>query len=96
MKGLSCDEILSNIDESGYSARMLRLQNRQLYSLLSSSRLERMIDTEIIHPDTYGALEMVRDLRTPFGGLKQSGYGKEGGEDALRFFTEQKNICIQS
>jgi hypothetical protein len=56
--------ILSNIDESGYSARMLRLQNRQLYSLLSSSRLERMIDTEIIHPDTYSALEMVRDLRT--------------------------------
>ena len=56
--------ILSNIDESGYSARMLRLQNRELYSLLSSSRLERMIDTEIIHPDTYSALEMVRDLRT--------------------------------
>ena len=43
---------------------MLRLQNRQLYSLLSSSRLERMIDTEIIHPDTYSTLEMVRDLRT--------------------------------
>jgi aminomuconate-semialdehyde/2-hydroxymuconate-6-semialdehyde dehydrogenase len=38
---------------------------------------------------------MIRDLRTPFGGLKQSGYGKEGGEDALRFFTEKKNICIQ-
>jgi aminomuconate-semialdehyde/2-hydroxymuconate-6-semialdehyde dehydrogenase len=37
---------------------------------------------------------MVRDLRTPFGGMKQSGVGREGGTDALRFFTEPKNICI--
>ncbi|HEX3895239.1 MAG TPA: aldehyde dehydrogenase [Rudaea sp.] len=38
---------------------------------------------------------MRRDLRTPFGGVKQSGLGREGGFDALRFFTEAKNICIQ-
>lgn len=38
---------------------------------------------------------MVRDLRTPFGGMKSSGVGREGGEEALRFFTEAKNICIQ-
>ncbi|HEX7381740.1 MAG TPA: aldehyde dehydrogenase family protein, partial [Nevskiaceae bacterium] len=37
---------------------------------------------------------LVRDLRTPFGGVKHSGYGREGGTDALRFFTEPKNICI--
>lgn len=37
---------------------------------------------------------MLRDLRTPFGGVKQSGLGREGGTDALRFFTEPKNICI--
>ncbi len=36
---------------------------------------------------------LVRDLRTPFGGMKNSGVGREGGEEALRFFTEQKNIC---
>lgn len=36
-----------------------------------------------------------RDLRTPFGGMKQSGVGREGGWEALRFFTEQKNITIQ-
>lgn len=38
---------------------------------------------------------LLRDLRTPFGGMKQSGIGREGGWDALRFFTEQKNICIK-
>ncbi|MBK7433627.1 MAG: aldehyde dehydrogenase [Chitinophagaceae bacterium] len=38
---------------------------------------------------------LVRDLRTPFGGVKNSGVGREGGWEALRFFTEQKNVCIQ-
>ncbi len=38
---------------------------------------------------------LLRDLRTPFGGLKNSGVGKEGGWEALKFFTEAKNICIQ-
>ncbi len=38
---------------------------------------------------------MLRDLRTPFGGMKSSGLGREGGVEALRFFTEQKNICVQ-
>jgi aminomuconate-semialdehyde/2-hydroxymuconate-6-semialdehyde dehydrogenase len=38
---------------------------------------------------------MLRDLRTPFGGMKQSGVGREGGTEALRFFTEAKNVCIK-
>ncbi len=38
---------------------------------------------------------LVRDLRTPFGGVKNSGVGREGGWEALRFFTEAKNVCIQ-
>lgn len=38
---------------------------------------------------------MVRDLRTPFGGVKSSGIGREGGLEALRFFTEAKNVCIK-
>jgi aminomuconate-semialdehyde/2-hydroxymuconate-6-semialdehyde dehydrogenase len=38
---------------------------------------------------------LFRDLRTPFGGMKQSGVGREGGWDALRFFTESKNVCIK-
>ncbi len=38
---------------------------------------------------------LVRDLRTPFGGMKGSGVGREGGFEALRFFTEPKNICVK-
>jgi aminomuconate-semialdehyde/2-hydroxymuconate-6-semialdehyde dehydrogenase len=38
---------------------------------------------------------LYRDLRTPFGGMKQSGVGREGGLEALRFFTEAKNVCIR-
>ena len=38
---------------------------------------------------------MVRDLRTPFGGVKSSGIGREGGLEALRFFTEAKNVCMK-
>ncbi len=38
---------------------------------------------------------MLRDLRTPFGGTKQSGVGREGGTEALRFFTESKNVCFK-
>jgi len=38
---------------------------------------------------------LLRDLRTPFGGVKDSGVGREGGFEALRFFTDEKNVCIK-
>ena len=38
---------------------------------------------------------MVRDLRTPFGGMKSSGMGREGGQESLRFFTEPKNVFVK-
>ncbi len=38
---------------------------------------------------------MLRDLRVPFGGTKASGVGREGGEEAIRFFTEPKNVCVR-
>jgi len=38
---------------------------------------------------------LLRDLRTPFGGVKNSGVGREGGWEAMRFFTEPKNVCIK-
>lgn len=39
---------------------------------------------------------LVRDLRVPFGGVKKSGVGREGGDEALRFFTEVKNVCVRT
>jgi aminomuconate-semialdehyde/2-hydroxymuconate-6-semialdehyde dehydrogenase len=38
---------------------------------------------------------LLRDLRVPFGGVKSSGVGREGGEEALRFFTEAKTVCLR-
>ncbi|MDE2235384.1 MAG: aldehyde dehydrogenase [Gammaproteobacteria bacterium] len=38
---------------------------------------------------------MLRDLRVPMGGVKQSGNGREGGWEAMRFFTEARNVCIK-
>jgi len=37
---------------------------------------------------------LMRDLRTPFGGVGQSGLGREGGFEAMSFFTEPKNVCV--
>ncbi|MGH8623963.1 MAG: aldehyde dehydrogenase [Gammaproteobacteria bacterium] len=53
-------------------------------------RLARQIETGVVWVNCW----MVRDLRTPFGGVKQSGVGREGGLEALRFFTEAKNVCV--
>ena len=58
--------------------------NRSMY-------LAKHIHAGIVWINTW----MMRDLRTPFGGIKNSGVGREGGFEALRFFTEPKNVCIQ-
>lgn len=62
-KWLMPKNILKNINHTGYAQRMLRLQNRQLYSLLSSNRLERMMNAETTETSYYAAVDMVRDLR---------------------------------
>ena len=38
---------------------------------------------------------LLRDLRAPFGGMKESGMGREGGFESLNFFTEAKNVCVK-
>jgi aminomuconate-semialdehyde/2-hydroxymuconate-6-semialdehyde dehydrogenase len=53
-------------------------------------RLAEKIEVGIFWVNTW----MLRDLRTPFGGMKSSGVGREGGLEAMRFFTEPKNVCI--
>lgn len=56
--------ILANINESGYTDKMLSLQARQLNGLLNASRLKRMIDAEVIQEDFYALHDLFRDLRT--------------------------------
>ncbi|SVE30023.1 uncharacterized protein METZ01_LOCUS482877 [marine metagenome] len=56
-----------------------------------SHRVAAAIDSGVIWVNTW----MLRDLRIPFGGMKSSGVGREGGFTSLQFFTEPKNICIK-
>jgi aminomuconate-semialdehyde/2-hydroxymuconate-6-semialdehyde dehydrogenase len=54
-------------------------------------RVSKKLEAGIVWVNTW----LNRDLRTPFGGMKDSGVGREGGFEALRFFTEAKNVCIK-
>jgi aminomuconate-semialdehyde/2-hydroxymuconate-6-semialdehyde dehydrogenase len=54
-------------------------------------RTAHRLESGIVWVNTW----LMRDLRTPFGGMKQSGVGREGGTEALRFFTEPQNVCLQ-
>ncbi len=78
----------------------LQIANSTIYGLSASvwtnnlkrtMKFTQQLDAGIVWVNTW----MLRDLRTPFGGVKASGMGREGGLEALRFFTESKNICIQ-
>jgi aminomuconate-semialdehyde/2-hydroxymuconate-6-semialdehyde dehydrogenase len=60
-------------------------------NLQRAHRIANEIDAGIVWINSW----LVRDLRTPFGGVKASGVGREGGWEALRFFTEPKNIFIK-
>jgi aminomuconate-semialdehyde/2-hydroxymuconate-6-semialdehyde dehydrogenase len=80
-------------------AEVVGYANDTEYGLASSiwtqnlSRAHRV--AEQIHTGTVWVnCWLVRDLRVPFGGMKASGVGREGGDEALRFFTEPKNVCI--
>ena len=59
--------------------------------LKRTMRMSNQLQSGIVWVNTW----MMRDLRTPFGGVKASGVGREGGFEALRFFTEPKNVCIK-
>lgn len=54
-------------------------------------RLANKIESGIVWINCW----LVRDLRTPFGGIKNSGVGREGGWEALKFFTEAMNVCLE-
>lgn len=60
-------------------------------NLSRAHRVAEKIDVGVVWINCW----LLRDLRTPFGGTRNSGVGREGGLDALRFFTEPKNVCIK-
>jgi aminomuconate-semialdehyde/2-hydroxymuconate-6-semialdehyde dehydrogenase len=60
-------------------------------NLQRAHRLAEKMESGIVWVNCW----MLRDLRTPFGGMKDSGVGREGGFEAMRFFTEPKNVCIK-
>lgn len=79
---------------------VLQMANKVQYGLSATlwtsdlkrtMRLSQNLQAGIVWVNTW----MMRDLRTPFGGVKASGVGREGGFEALRFFTEAKNVCIK-
>jgi aminomuconate-semialdehyde/2-hydroxymuconate-6-semialdehyde dehydrogenase len=81
------DEVLAKANDSSYGLSATLWTN----DLKKTMRISRHIHTGIVWVNTW----LLRDLRTPFGGMKNSGVGREGGFEALRFFTEPKNICIK-
>jgi len=81
------DEVLkyANSVEYGLSATVWT------ENLSRAHRVAEKLESGIIWVNSW----LLRDLRTPFGGMKNSGVGREGGFEALKFFTEEKNVCIK-
>jgi aminomuconate-semialdehyde/2-hydroxymuconate-6-semialdehyde dehydrogenase len=77
----------------------LALANATKYGLAATVWTENLKRAHRVAADIHSGIVwvnnwLVRDLRTPFGGVKASGIGREGGFEALRFFTEPKNVYI--
>ena len=81
-------------------AQVIEMANSTRYGLAASiftsdiskgHRLAAAIDSGLVWLNTW----MMRDLRIPFGGIKDSGVGREGGFKSLEFFTEPKNVCLK-
>ena len=81
------DEVLEMANKVKYGLSATLWTN----NLKRTMRMSNQFQTGIVWVNTW----MLRDLRTPFGGVKASGVGREGGFEALRFFTEAKNVCIK-
>ncbi len=80
------EEVIQLANDNDYGLSMtLWTEN-----LSRAHRMAAQLEAGILWVNTW----LLRDLRTPFGGMKNSGVGREGGFDALKFFTEQKNVCI--
>ncbi|MDH5645516.1 MAG: aldehyde dehydrogenase family protein, partial [Candidatus Heimdallarchaeota archaeon] len=81
------DQVLQMANSTGYGLASILWTN----NLQRTTYFSQKLNSGIVWVNCW----MLRDLRTPFGGMKNSGVGREGGFEALRFFTEPKNICIK-
>ena len=81
-------------------AEAIRMANDTPYGLACSvwsenigkaNRVARKIEAGVVWVNCW----FLRDLRTAFGGSKQSGIGREGGVHSLEFYTELKNVCVK-
>ena len=88
------------IEPFGTEAEAIHAANSTPYGLSASLWTENLkrahrVSSEIKSGIIWVNCWLYRDLRTPFGGMKQSGVGREGGWEALRFFTDAKNVCVK-
>jgi len=81
------DEVIARANNTGYGlAASIWTTN-----LARAHRVAGRVEAGLVWVNSW----FLRDLRTPFGGMKQSGIGREGGLHSLEFYTELKNICIK-
>ena len=81
------DEVLQKANNSDYGLASIIWTE----DLKKARAIANSIESGIVWINCW----LERDLRTPFGGIKKSGFGKEGWEYALDFFTEHKNVCVK-
>ena len=81
------DEAIENANSTKYGLAASIFTN----DLKKAHRVAGNLETGIVWINCW----LLRDLRTPFGGVKDSGVGREGGFEALHFFTEPQNICVK-
>lgn len=81
------DEVIAQVNDSEYGLSATIWTN----DLRRAHRVADTVEAGIIWVNTW----FLRDLRTPFGGLKQSGIGREGGMHSFDFYSELKNVCIK-
>ena len=100
----ACEEIFGPVVtvhpfDDGDDAQVIQMANETSYGLCATvftrdlnraHRLSGALDVGMVWVNTW----LLRDLRTPFGGVKDSGVGREGGNWSLEFFSETKNVCV--
>lgn len=81
------EEVIAQANDTHYGLSASIWTN----DLRRAHRVAAQIEAGIIWVNTW----FLRDLRTPFGGMKQSGIGREGGMHSFDFYTEVSNVCIK-